>query len=118
MEGSVDLVTIQCPDCGPCLAPLDCVSVLINIETQIATMTYPCAMCGIRSALRISPESVAVLDSVGIVAEYWHLPAELLERASTPFPPFPARSVRRLAAELENDIEAYLRITSSQGGSS
>lgn|GEM_PF-5835190 len=50
------------------------------------------------------------------MADRWRLPAGLLERSTEALLPSDTRSVRRLASELEEDIERFLRIPHSFDG--
>ncbi len=109
MIESVEFVTIQCPDCGPGLVPLAHVSLRVNQETDRASMAFPCAVCGIRTAIEISAHSVIVLRNAGIDPVYWRYPSELTERDHETAGRFPTESVEQLASELETDIEAFLR---------
>ena len=54
MDDSLALVTIECPDCGPGYAPLEVVTLRVNIENGAATMALPCSLCGVRAALALS----------------------------------------------------------------
>lgn len=114
------LVTIRCPDCGPGFTPVGDVSIRVNIETDMASMAFPCSGCGRRAAISISTHTVALLRSAGMVPVSWHLPAELRERthgpgSEIPTTAFPTTNVRALAAELEAELEAYLRISHTDG---
>jgi len=107
-----DLVTVKCHDCGPGLVPVDEIALRVNVETGIATMAFPCATCGHRDAVRIAPDSVRVLRDTGVEPTYWHLPQELREHAALPPGDLAPLSgdVHVLAAELESDIAAFLRV--------
>ena len=109
MTESVEFVTVQCPDCGPGLVPLEVVHLRINRESDRASIAFPCAICGVRNALPLSAYSVIVLRDAGIEPVYWNYPRELAERASEFSESFPARSVDGLVRELETDIESFLR---------
>lgn len=106
---SVEFVTVQCPDCGPGLVPLEVVHLRINRENDRASLAFPCAICGVRNALALSAHSVIVLRDAGIDPVYWTYPRELRQRASEFRESFPARSVDSLVRELETDIESFLR---------
>ncbi len=109
MIESVEFVTVQCPDCGPGLVPLEVVHLRINRENDRASLAFPCAICGIRTALPISSPSVVLLCDAGVHPVYWSYPSELAERHSDPRDSFPTLSVEGLMCELESDIDAFLR---------
>ncbi len=109
MIESVEFVTVQCPDCGPALIPLEAVHLRINRETDCASMAFPCAICGVRNALPVSAHSVMILRDAGVEPVYWTYPTELAERESEPRNSFPSRSVEGLMCELESDIDSFLR---------
>ncbi len=109
MIESVEFVTVQCPDCGPALVPLEAVNLRINRESDRASMAFPCVICGIRTALPVSAHSVMILRDAGVEPVYWNYPHELAERDSDPRDSFPSRSVEGLMRELESDIDSFLR---------
>lgn len=114
----IDLVAILCPDCGPGFAPLDVVRLRVNVETTTATLSFPCTVCGVRSALRVSPSSVDKLVHAGIAPVYWSLPPELLEDSRSHFVgQIPHKNVRQLGVQLVEDIEAHLRNVANGLGS-
>ena len=106
MRDDLFLVTIGCAECGPGLAPLEAVTLRINVDTGEAAMAYPCSVCGVRTALKISAESARRLCDAGVLPEYWTLPAEVREPVPSG-PPLRCRSFRELANELAADIEGF-----------
>ncbi len=117
IDHPADLVAVRCHDCGPGLVPVDEIALRINVETGIATMAFPCAACGRRDAVRIAPNSVRLLRETGVEPDYWHLPQELREHREPagPLAP-PACDVHELAAQLESDITAFLRVRNPSNG--
>ena len=109
MIESVEFVTVQCPDCGPALVPLEAVNLRINRESDRAAMAFPCMICGIRTSLPITAHSVMKLRNAGIEPVYWTVPHELFERRLEPNDSFPSESVEGLMRELESDIDSFLR---------
>ena len=109
MIESVEFVTVQCPDCGPALVPLEAVTLRINRESDRAAMAFPCVICGIRTSLPITAHSVMLLRDAGIEPVYWTYPRELFERDLESSESFPDHSVEGLLRELESDIDSFLR---------
>ena len=67
---------------------------------------------------RIAPNSVRLLQESGVEPTYWHLPQELRERTDLPTGELAPSSgdVHQLAAELESDIAAFLRVRDPSNG--
>ena len=89
--------------------PLEVVNLRINRENGRASIAFPCALCGVRSDIPVSPSSVMVLRNAGLDPVYWSYPSELTERDADPRRSFPERSVEGLMRELESDIDSFLR---------
>ena len=89
--------------------PLEVVHLRINRESDRASLAFPCAVCGIRNALPVSPPSVRTLRNAGVDPIYWSYPSELAERPCDPRDSFPTRSVEELMRELESDIDSFRR---------
>ncbi|MEO6469224.1 MAG: hypothetical protein ABIP21_08990 [Acidimicrobiia bacterium] len=109
MIKSVEFVTVQCPDCGPALVPLEAVNLRINRESDRAALAFPCVICGIRTSLPITDRSVMLLRNAGIEPAYWSYPRELFERDPAPSDSFPDHGIEGLMRELESDIDSFLR---------